>query len=71
MRRSFSAVCSIWTNFSEMLGFWRKREREMYDIKRKRDKIEKEIRRKEEEQREVLLQKKRLEFLMRQVNCSY
>ena len=35
-------------------------------MKRKREKIEKDIKKKEEEQRETLLMKKRLEFLIRQ-----
>jgi len=36
-------------------------------MKRKKERLEREIKKKEEEQREALLQKKRLEFLMRQV----
>lgn len=49
-----------------MLIYWRKKEKEIVEMKRKRDKIEKEIKKKEEEQREALLMRKRLEFLIRQ-----
>jgi DNA helicase INO80 len=50
----------------EMMNFWKKRDKEMADIKRKKEKVEKEIRRKQEEEKEALLQKKRLEFIMKQ-----
>lgn len=57
---------TIFVNIAEMLLFWRKKDKEMAEIKRKKDKVEKEMKKKEEEQREALLQKKRLEFLMSQ-----
>jgi len=38
----------------------------MADLKRKKEKIEKEMKRKQEEEKEALLQKKRLEFIMQQ-----
>eukprot|EP01022_Parablepharisma_sp_SALTPOND_P011756 TRINITY_DN149_c0_g2_i1.p1 TRINITY_DN149_c0_g2~~TRINITY_DN149_c0_g2_i1.p1 ORF type:complete len:1444 (+),score=199.37 TRINITY_DN149_c0_g2_i1:629-4960(+) len=50
----------------DVLVYWRKKEKEIVEMKRKREKVEKEIKKKEEEQREALLMKKRLEFLIRQ-----
>ncbi|KAL4449582.1 hypothetical protein ABPG74_007405 [Tetrahymena malaccensis] len=50
----------------EMVSYWRKRERELNEIKRRKEKLEAELRRREEEEKESLLQKKRLEFLMKQ-----
>jgi len=50
----------------EMMNFWKKRDKEMADVKRRKEKIEKEIKRKHEEEKEALLQKKRLEFIMKQ-----
>lgn len=50
----------------EMLVYWRKRERELNEIKKRKEKLESELKRREEEERESLLQKKRLEFLMKQ-----
>lgn len=49
-----------------MTNFWKKRDKEMADLKRKKEKIEKEMKRKQEEEKEALLQKKRLEFIMQQ-----
>jgi len=49
-----------------MINFWKKRDKEMADLKRKKEKIEKEMKRKQEEEKEALLQKKRLEFIMQQ-----
>jgi chromatin-remodeling ATPase INO80 len=49
-----------------MMTFWKKRDKEITDLKRKRDKYEKELRRRQEEEREAVLQKKRLEFIMQQ-----
>jgi DNA helicase INO80 len=49
-----------------MLMFWRKRDKEVTETLKKKEKAERESKKKEEEQREALLQKKRLEFLMRQ-----
>lgn len=49
-----------------MMTFWKKRDKEITDLKRKREKYEKELRRKQEEEREAVLQKKRLEFIMQQ-----
>ena len=50
----------------EMLTFWKKRDRELADIKRKKEKFDKEMKRKQQEEEEALLQKKRLEYLMKQ-----
>ena len=50
----------------EMLVFWRKRERELNELRKKKEKLEAEIRKKAEEERETLLQRRRLEFLMKQ-----
>ena len=49
----------------EMLNYWRKKDKEIQELKRKRDKAEKEIKKKQDEERESMLQKKRLEFIMR------
>lgn len=49
-----------------MMNFWRKRDKEIADQKRKKERIEKENRRKLEEEKEAMLQKKRLEFIMQQ-----
>lgn len=46
------------------MTFWKKRDKEITDLKRKREKYEKELRRRQEEEREAVLQKKRLEFIM-------
>jgi len=50
----------------EMLVFWRKREKELNELKKKKEKLEAEIRKRAEEERETLLQRRRLEFLMKQ-----
>jgi len=56
----------------EMQTYWRKKERELNEIRnllmkgKKKEKLEVELKRREEEEREVMLQKKRLEFLMTQ-----
>jgi len=49
-----------------MINYWRKREKELIEIKRKKEKLELELKKREDEEREMLLQKKRLEFLMKQ-----
>jgi DNA helicase INO80 len=46
------------------MTFWKKRDKEITDLKRKREKYEKELRKRQEEEREAVLQKKRLEFIM-------
>ncbi len=48
------------------MTFWKKRDKEITDLKRRKDKVEKELRRRLEEEREAVLQKKRLEFIMQQ-----
>jgi DNA helicase INO80 len=48
----------------EMMNFWKRRDKEIADLKRRKEKVEKEFRRKQEEEKEALLQKKRLEFIM-------
>lgn len=50
----------------EMLVFWRKREKEMSDIQRKKDKIENDKKKKEDELQEQIIQKKRMEYLLKQ-----
>ena len=50
----------------EMLIFWRKREKELNELRKKKERLEAEIRKKAEEERETLLQRRRLEFLMKQ-----
>ncbi len=50
----------------EMLVFWRKRDKEIGEIKKKKEKIENEKKKKEDELQEMIIQKKRLEYLMKQ-----
>jgi chromatin-remodeling ATPase INO80 len=50
----------------DMMTFWKKRDKEITDLKRRKEKVEKEMRRRMEEEREAVLQKKRLEFIMQQ-----
>lgn len=38
-----------------MMNFWKRRDKEIADLKRKKEKYEKEIRRKQEEEKENLL----------------
>jgi DNA helicase INO80 len=49
-----------------VLIFWRKRDRELAELKRKKEKFDKEMRKRQQEEEEQLLQKKRLEYLMKQ-----
>ena len=49
----------------EMLNYWRKKDKEIQERKKKLEKAEKEIKKKQDEERESMLQKKRLEFIMR------
>jgi DNA helicase INO80 len=46
------------------MTFWKKRDKEITDLKRRKEKVEKEMRKKLEEEKEAILQKKRLEFIM-------
>ena len=50
----------------EALQFWRKRDKELNELRKKQHKLEKDKRRKEEEKKEALLQQKKLAFLMKQ-----
>ena len=50
----------------EMLVFWKRRDKELADMKRKKEKFDKETKKKQQEMEETLLQKKRLEYLMKQ-----
>ena len=50
----------------EMLSFWRRRDKELADMKRKKERFDKEQKKKQQEEEEMLLQKKRLEYLMKQ-----
>lgn len=49
-----------------MLAFWKKRDKELADIKRKKEKFDKEMKKRQQEEEEALLQRKRLEYLMKQ-----
>ena len=48
----------------DVVQFWRRRDREIADSKRKREKMDKELKKRQQEEEEALLQKKRLEYLM-------
>jgi SNF2 family DNA or RNA helicase len=50
----------------EMVVFWRKRDKEMQEMRKKKDKIEIEKKKKEDELQEAVIQKKRLEYIMKQ-----
>ena len=50
----------------EMIIFWRKRDKEIIEIKKRKDKYEIEKKKREEELQESIMQKKRLEYLMKQ-----
>lgn len=50
----------------EVAIFWRKRGRELTDLKKRKEKLENEMKRRDEEKRENELHKKRLAFLMKQ-----
>ena len=50
----------------EMIVFWRKRDKEIVEIKKRKDKYEIEKKKREEELQESFMQKKRLEYLMKQ-----
>lgn len=50
----------------EMMVFWRKRDKELQEIKKRKDKYEIEKKKKEDELQDHIMQKKRLEFLMKQ-----
>jgi DNA helicase INO80 len=39
----------------EMMNFWKRRDKEIADLKRRKEKVEKEFRRKQEEEKEALL----------------
>lgn len=52
--------------YREMIVFWRKRDKEMLEIKKRKDKYEVEKKKKEEEIQEMVMQKKRLDYLMKQ-----
>jgi DNA helicase INO80 len=49
-----------------MMVFWRKRDKEMLEIKKRKDKIEVEKKKREDELQEAVFQKKRLEYIMKQ-----
>ena len=50
----------------EVLIYWRKREKELNELRKRKERLEAEMKKREEEERENILQKKRLEFLMKQ-----
>ena len=47
-----------------MLIYWKKKEKEITELWKKKDRAEKDISWKEEEQKEAMLNKKRLEYIM-------
>ena len=50
----------------EGLLYWRKRDKELIELKKKKEKIEADIKRRNEEKQEEETQKKKLEYLMKQ-----
>ena len=50
----------------EMLIYWKKREKEIVDVQKKKEKLEIDKKRKEEELQEQIIQKKRMEYLLKQ-----
>ena len=48
------------------MNYWKKRDKEIADLKKKKERLEILQRKKIEEEKEALLQKKRLEFIMQQ-----
>ena len=50
----------------DVITFWRRRDKEITEIRRRNDKSETEKRKHEEDLKEAVIQKKRLEFLMKQ-----
>jgi DNA helicase INO80 len=50
----------------EVFGYWKKKDRELNELKKRKEKLVNEWKKKEEEKRESETHKKRLEFLMRQ-----
>lgn len=49
-----------------MTVFWRKRDKEINETKKKKEKLDKEYRKRLEEEKEAEIKKKQLEFLMKQ-----
>ena len=50
----------------EMLIYWKKREKEMADVQKKKEKLEIDKKKKEDELQEQIIQKKRMEYLLKQ-----
>ena len=50
----------------EMLIYWKKREKEMVDVQKKKEKLEMDKKKKEDELQEQIIQKKRMEYLLKQ-----
>ena len=50
----------------EMLIYWKKREKEMVDVQKKKEKLEIDKKKKEDELQEQIIQKKRMEYLLKQ-----
>ena len=50
----------------EMLIYWKKREKEIVDVQKKKEKLEIDKKRKEDELQEQMIQKKRMEYLLKQ-----
>ncbi len=51
-----------------MVVYWRKREKDLIETKKRIERLENELKRRIEEEKEQVMQKKRLEFLMKQSN---
>jgi len=52
--------------FKDVTIFWRKRDKEINENKKKKEKLDKEYRKRLEEEKEAEIKKKQLEFLMKQ-----
>ena len=50
----------------EMLIYWKKREKEIVDVQKKKEKLEIDKKKKEDELQEQIIQKKRMEYLLKQ-----
>ena len=50
----------------EMLIYWKKRDKEMADVQKKKEKLEIDKKKKEDELQEQIIQKKRMEYLLKQ-----
>lgn len=49
-----------------MIVYWKRREKELAEIKKRQERLEAELRKREEEEQEAIKKKKSLEYLMKQ-----